>query len=144
MAKWQIYLFTFCFRQLRKIASDIKSCASTWNKEMKYEDYRCNLLGAEFLFFFLSMKFSNGGVTSVGIILYIVLTRGPSHDLTKHHINFFRQWFSYFWHATLLKMKNVHALNPFVFVLNSSMAMLSVTGWFDLRQKMTAYQKKYK
>lgn len=63
---------------------------------------------------------------------------------TKHHINFFRQWFSYFWHATLLKMKNVHALNPFVFVLNSSMAMLSVTGWFDLRQKMTAYQKKYK
>lgn len=53
-------LFTFCFRQLWKIASDIKSCASTWNKEIKYEDYRCNLLGAEFLFF-LSMKFSNGG-----------------------------------------------------------------------------------
>lgn len=69
------------------------SNASTWNKEMKYEDYRCNLLGAEFLFFFLSMKFSNGG-SHLWELYYILSWHGdPPMILPNIILTCFRQWF---------------------------------------------------
>lgn len=91
MAKWQIYLFTFCFRQLRKIASDIKC------QHMKQGDEIWRLLvqfiGRRISFFFLSMKFSNGG-SHLWELYYILSWHGdPPMILPNIILTCFRQWF---------------------------------------------------
>lgn len=91
MAKWQIYLFTFCFRQLRKIASDIKC------QHMKQGDeiWRLSVqfIGRRISFFFLSMKFSNGG-SHLWELYYILSWHGdPPMILPNIILTCFRQWF---------------------------------------------------
>lgn len=91
MAKWQIYLFTFCFRQLRKIASDIKC------QHMKQGDeiWRLSVqfIGRRIFFFFLSMKFSNGG-SHLWELYYILSWHGdPPMILPNIILTCFRQWF---------------------------------------------------
>lgn len=91
MAKWQIYLFTFCFRQLRKIASDIKC------QHMKQGDeiWRLSVqfIGCRISFFFLSMKFSNGG-SHLWELYYILSWHGdPPMILPNIILTCFRQWF---------------------------------------------------
>lgn len=91
MAKWQIYLFTFCFRQLRKIASDIKC------QHMKQGDeiWRLSVqfIGRRISFFFLSMKFSNGG-SHLWELYYILSWHGdPPMILPNIILTSFRQWF---------------------------------------------------
>lgn len=91
MAKWQIYLFTFCFRQLRKIASEIKC------QHMKQGDeiWRLSVqfIGRRISFFFLSMKFSNGG-SHLWELYYILSWHGdPPMILPNIILTCFRQWF---------------------------------------------------
>lgn len=70
-----------------------KSNASTWNKEMKYEDYRCNLLGAEFLFFFFQWNSVMGG-SHLWELYYILSWHGdPPMILPNIILTCFRQWF---------------------------------------------------
>lgn len=92
MAKWQIYLFTFCFRQLRKIASDIK-CQhmkqgdEIWRLSVQFIGRRISF------FFFLSMKFSNGG-SHLWELYYILSWHGdPPMILPNIILTCFRQWF---------------------------------------------------
>lgn len=91
MAKWQIYLFTFCFRQLRKIASDIKC------QHMKQGDeiWRLSVqfIGRRISFFFLSMKFSNGGSHLWELYSILSWHGDPPMILPNIILTCFRQWF---------------------------------------------------
>lgn len=140
--QWQIYLLF--------VLDNFGRLLQTSNLVPAHETRRWNMkiIGAIYwaqnFFFFFQWNSVMGGSHLWELYYILSWHRDPPMILPNIILTCFRQWFSYFWHTTLLKTKNVHSLNPFVFVLNSSMAMLSVTGWFDLRQKMTAYQKKYK
>lgn len=92
-------------------------------------------IGCRNYYYFLSMKFSNGG-GSHQWELYFILSwhRDPPMILPNIILTCFRQWFSYFWHATLLKPKNVHALNPFVFVNSAWQYFLSQGGLISDRR----------